>query len=560
MGIRVNIGGTTYEADSYTVTEDSTPTKSNDSSGSVGTLTFEIQNVENAFLLEGKEVSLVDTRRGTTVGFVTEVSEQDNSAVSVECQSRLGRLNIYGVQAQPQVGTLQDAFRYYVGLANQTTDILVDPAIAGRPVVFPGWYGELWFHMKQMAAAQDCELALVSNVILLRPLRTREAIDHRNTSRSRTYGGATLAQAVEVYCYDNKPITNQLVYPPGGWNPEVEVITVGAGEEIERTVELSASVEIIQPPVMQTFVSNDHRTSSVYTIVGDDGFPIQPQQWSDYGGLVTVTIDPDTTSLTVFMRGATGIQSTKGEAVSTFSLALGSDFTGNRYSTLRIVGSGVSFNKQSVNVRTCVDPKLTGTEIGVTIDNPFLSTWDEAYSAGVKAAKLYAGERMVLSGNVTSINQLGDSGSARYPTYEFDQSQNQGRTYAQVQTVNAGQTYQSIEQSYFDIVRDDFDNQVFGNSGGVRIWDRQSRRWFRNRSGSIDTTEVSFSAEDDLLHDDMLGRYGNVTYYQEGEMFQGMTYSQRDRMGLFFTEVEALPDTNFPSLTRYPSLTDYPRG
>ena len=146
MGIRIGVGGKTYETESYTVSEDSTPTSSDDSSGSVGTISFTIPGVENPYLLNGKDVSLIDTRRGSTNGFVTQVSEQDNGQTNLTCQSRLGRLNVYGVQAQPFVGTLQNAFRYYAGLAGQTTDILVDPQIANRPVVFPGWSGELWFH------------------------------------------------------------------------------------------------------------------------------------------------------------------------------------------------------------------------------------------------------------------------------------------------------------------------------------------------------------------------------------------------------------------------------
>jgi len=249
---------------------------------------------------------------------------------------------------------------------------------------------------------------------------------------------------------------------------------------------------------------------------------------------------------------------TSGEAISTFSLALGSDFTGNRYSTLRVVGSGVSFDKQSVNIRTCIDPRLTGTEIGVTIDNPFLSTWDDAYSAGAKAAKIYAGERMILSGAMTSINQLGDTGSATYPRYSYDQSQHQGRTYAQVRTVNAGKTYRTVEQDYFDIVRNDFENQVFGNTGGVRIWDRKTHRWYRTRSGTTDTEEISFQAEDDLVHSDALNRYGDVTYTFEQNMFPRHTYSARDKMGLYFVEPKVLPDEAFPSVNLFPRLDLYP--
>lgn len=558
MGVRLTVDGIDYEAVTYTVQEDSTPTSSDDSTGSVGSITFDIVNVENPFLLEGKEVSLKDTRRGTTVGTVTQVTETDNNRVSVTCFTRLGKLNIYDVQAQPFSGTLRDAFLLYAGLAEQFVDVAVDEQIEGRPVVFQGWKGELWFHLKQMAAAQDCEVSLVSGVILLRPLRSREIIRHRNIDRGRRYGGQSLARAVEVYQYNNRVINNTSVYPTGGWSPETEVISVPAGETTERVLELSASLTYIQPPVMQTFVAQGYNSSSVYTIVGDDGLPIVPAQWTAQGGRLTVSINEDTTSITVTVKGAEGIRGTKGEPISTFSVALGADTTGNRYSTLRLVGTGVAFEKEKIRVRTCVRDNLTGTDVGITIDNPFLSTADEAWSAGIKAARWFAGEKMELNGTVSAVNQLGDSGSAAYPKYSFDQAQHQGRTYAQVQSLNSGRTYDSIQRAYLELVQSDFNNQVFGNVNGARVWDEKTRRWYRTRNATVAPGPISFSAEDDLLHDDLQGKYQGATYQGEGELFTGRTYSERDRLGLLGDDWALVSGLSYPSLGTFPSPVLFP--
>lgn len=560
MGVRLTIDGKDHEAVTYSVREDSTPTSSDDSTGSVGQITFEIVNVEHPFLLEGKEVSLKDTRRGTTIGTVTQVQETDHNKVSVTCLTRLGKLNIYDVQAQPFSGTLRDAFLHYAALAEQVVDVAVDEQIATRPVVFQGWYGELWYHLKQMAAAQDCEISLVSGVILLRPLRSREIIRHRDIERARRYGGQSLARAVEVYQYNNQAIENQLVYPPGGWTPETEVISVGAGETTEQVLELSASVTYIQPPVMQTFVAQGYNSSSVYTIVGDDGLPIVPAQWRAAGGRLDVSINSDTTSLTITVRGAEGIRGIKGEYISSFSVALGADYTGNRYSTLRLVGSGVAFNKEKIRVRTCVKDQLTGTDVGITIDNPFLSTANEAWSAGVKAARWFAGEKMELSGTVSAVNQIGDSGSAAYPKYSFDQAEHQGKTYGQVQSQNAGKTYESIRRAYFELVQSDFNNQVFGNVNGARVWDRKTLRWYRTRGATVGPGPITFESEDDLLHDDVEGKYGAITYQEEQGFFTGRSYSERDRLGLFGDVSSFVGGLSYPSLGTYPSLTLYPNA
>ena len=534
MGIRIRIGDNAYEASAYSVQEDSTPTKSDDSTGSVGALTFSIPKTPglHPWMWEGLNVTLADTRRGSTIGFVSGVTENDHGDIQVTCQSRLGKLNIYGAQAQPFQGTLRDAFAYYLSLANQDYDLLVDPQIVDRPVIFQGWTGELWFYLKQMAAAQDCEIALVSNILLLRPLGTREAVQHKGIARSRTYGGSQLARSVEVYYYNNRPITEQLVYHPGGWSDEVEVISVGAGQEIERTLELSASVTSVVQPVMQTFVGPDVSDASVYTVVGDDGLPIPPQQWADQGGWLRVTVDPSTNTLTLKVRGANRIANKDRTIIANYSIALGSDTSGNRYSTLRILGTGVAYNKELVTVRTCVDDSLTGTEVGITIDNPFLSTQDQAYSAGVKSARLYAGHKMVINGQLTTINQLGDNGSAVYPRYSFDQAQHQGKTYAQVRTLNLGKTYYDIEQAYYAVVRSDFDNQVFGNANGVRVWDNISSRYYRVRTATTDPATVDFEAEDDLTNDDVQAFTEPLTYALDKLRYDGLTYTHRDRMGL----------------------------
>lgn len=558
MGVRLTIDGKDYEAVTYTVREDSTPTSSDDSSGSVGQITFDLVGVEHPFLLEGKEVSLKDTRRGTTVGTVTQVQETDYDKVSVSCLTRLGKLNIYDVQAQPFHGTLRDAFLYYASLAEQVVDVAIDEQIATRQVVFPGWYGELWYFLKQMAAAQDCEITLVSGVILLRPLRSREIIRHRDIERGRRYGGQSLARAVEVYQYNNRVIENKLVYPPEGWTPETEVITVGAGETTEMVLELSASVTYIQPPVMQTFVSQEYSSSSVYTIVGDDGLPIVPSQWTASGGRLEVSINPDTTSLTVTVTGAEGIRGIKGDIISSYSVALGADYTGNRYSTLRLIGTGVAFNKEKIRVRTCVKDQLTGTDVGITIDNPFLSTANDAWAAGVKAARWFAGEKMDLSGTVSAVNQIGDSGSAAYPKYSFDQSEHQGKTYGQVQSENAGKTYETIRQAYYELVQSDFNNQVFGNVNGARVWDRKTLRWYRTRGATVGPGPITFEAEDDLLHDDVEGKYGSITYQDEEAFFTGRTYSERDRLGLLGDVASAVGGLSYPSLGTYPSLALFP--
>lgn len=545
MGFKLEIDGQEYQTVSFSVQESATPLSAGDSSGSVGTITFEIPAPDPEITpnhpivifgpayLTSKSVRLSDSLKGFTLGKVQSVQRNRGSAIiSVTALSRLGSLSVFNVQSAPFVGTLSDAFESYLSLANITSDFYVDPSIATTPVVFPGWSGELWYHLKQLAVAIGCEISLVSGVILLRPLRTREAIQARDIQRSYSLGGGTLAQSVEVYQYNNRPITDQLVYPPGGWSESVTVLNVNAGETISEPLELSASVASIQQPVMQTFVSQDYDSSSVFTVVGDDGLPVPVAAWNDHGGNLSVEINPDTTSLTVTITAPTGIPNASGEEIQTYGISLSSDSSTGRYSTLRIVGSGVAFDKQKVRIPTGLSSSETATEVGVTIDNPFLSERSEVYSAGLRAVRSYNGSALSVSGTVSAINQLGDSGSISLRSYAYVQTMHAGQTYGDVQALYSGMSYLDAQNQINAGVEDEAENQSFGNVGGSRVWDNESRRWYRIRSGTLSPGSISFEAEDDLNHSDVQSFLQGNTYDDIQVRYTGRTYGEVDLMGL----------------------------
>ena len=561
MGVNVTIGGHPFHAINYTVEENATPLAAGDSFGSVGTVTFTIPPPDPyaprtagrvtgtsqlldfgpEFFLDA-DIRLTDSRKGFTLGKVNSTSVNDDGTITFTCLSRMGELNAYGVQAQPFSGTLNSAFAYYLSLAGITTDLFVDDTIASRQVVFPGWNGELWYRLKQIAVAQDADISLASGVILLRPIRMRVAVTGRDISRSKESRVETLAQAVEVYKYDNRVITNELVYPPGGWTPDVEVLNVNAGETADYTLELSASLSSFQTPTHETSVEQEYAATSVYTIVGSDGLPVSEALWEDFGGRVDITLNPDTTSLNVHLVGAVGIPVQDGTASTNFSLALASDASGNRYSTLRIVGSGVTFNKQKVRVRTGVPASQAATDVGVTIDNPFLSTADDVYRTGVRAARAFAGQKPAISGSLVAINRRGDTGDAEYPTYGEVQTSLTTTlgtpTYSSVETYYTSQglvSYSDVRSFWFDTVRDDFTNQVFGNVNGARVWDKRTRRWYRIRQATINADTISFGADDDLTHEEIETFHAaqSRTYGDVQLILGQFTYKQAEMVGVY---------------------------
>lgn len=500
MGIGVTISSYRFEVTDLTVVEDSTPLSGADSTGGVGSITFTLPEPDQFLdapvgsgleaikrfgpnILLGKSVTVKHSLFGTTQGRVSNAGrDQTSGLIRVTCTGALDVLNSYNMQAQPRVGTLGDLFRYYFGLAGVTTSS-VDPSLESRYVAAPGWSGELWYYLKLLCAAHRCEIAYVDGVITVRPNRVRYLVKGTEVSTNQETPIPTLARSVEVYKYNNVAITNQLVYPPGGWSLEVDTLNVNAGEQSEYTLELSSSISSFVPPEMVTYVSPHESSASVYTVIANDGLPISPALWAAKGGSVVFSIDPDTTRIHVKLKGATGIPTENGSAATNFSLALASDQTSNRYSTLRILGTGVSFNKQKKVVRTVIDEHQTATDIGVTIDNPFISDNNQLYSAGLRAASQYSGFVPTLS--TTVLKPLGISSE-----------------------------------------------QTYGNVNGSRVWDDNSARYYRVRTSSIDPATVQVSAEDDLTVGDLDEFFSGLTVGQVDEIYEGLTVGEVDIVGM----------------------------
>ncbi|QDH48059.1 minor tail protein [Microbacterium phage Pavlo] len=540
MGVTLKVAGRRVHSGSYTVQESSTPLAGGDSSGAIGTIEAEVSKLPFSPIgLNAQEpLSLVDTALGSTLGTIREVGHSRSSATgySIMASNRLGEFNIEA-QVLPFSGRLEDAFRYYCSIANIDTGILVDPALANRQVNFLGWQGNLWNHMKMMATAISADLNLISNNVVLRPVRLFDAIRNRDIESSATIDSTDLARKQEVIWYPSKYVNRGLVYPDGGWRSDISPLSVSAGETVEVTLDTSkdvfASIFSIEQPVAQTFVSMGHNTSSVYSVVGDDGLPIPPAQWRDYGGSLSVRISEDTQALVVTLKGANGLFQSNGQPMKTFRIGIASGTSSSdTYSTLRIVGRYISTRPESIILPTGVPDFRTGQEFAPTIDNPFLNSLESAYSAGVRGARRYAGRRMTITASVSALNRRGQTGTANYPPYSYAQSLWGGRTYASVKASLVPKTYGDVTADFYASVQDDFDNQVFGNAPGARYWDQETGRYYRVRQATTSWGQMQIEGDDDLTNGDMQKLFQGMTYAQVGARYSGQTYYKANVRGM----------------------------
>lgn len=563
MGVKITVDGATVEVNDYSVQESSTPVAGGDSSGSVGSIGTAIQSgtISNPSweiypggelypslslfpssmsappvphrTLINKEITLTDTRQGYTLGRIFSVDENSDSGMdALNAVTRLGETQIRNVQAQPFVGTLGDAFEYYLGLSGITTGILVpDATLAARTVVYPGWSGELWLTLKNLCITENVEIALVSGSIILRVTGSRVARNDRNASRSVAVDAQQLARSVQVYCYFNEAITNQIIYPVAGVEPSI--IQVDAGGTTVTTIPLSASLSSVVQPVASGAIPAGGTGASEYTVIGNDNIIVSPTLWTDRGGSLSVSINEDTSSIDVTVTGATNVPGVDGTALTSFRIALSDDE--NTYNTLFIQGSGVIQRKTLYTFPTGVTAAQTSQEIGITVDIPMITTLEQLYRVGTRTANQYTGRKISASATVTAVNRRGDTGTANYPTYDEVQATVPAMTYAAVQASApfSGKTYDQVRAYFYASVQDTFENQVFGNVGGARFWDERSRRWYRIREATITPGGINISrADDDLKHEEIQTAYSALTYADVQTLYSGYSYNDANLMGV----------------------------
>lgn len=427
MAVTVQIGSDkTTNITGYSVTEDATPIDPSDSSGGVGQVNISLDEGSGVAtqLYLNDFIDLEDESNGTTQGKVNSV-QIVNGVASLTGDSRIGAF-LADRTADPYTGTLGGAFDYYFSLVGITQNYAIAPTIASDSVTFPGFTGNMWDYMKKICSSRGIEMSLVSDNIIVRSIRGRTAENKRDTDISWAVSNNQLAQNVEIYYYNNEYKTDTMVYPKGGWTSDVQVYQVAANETTEFDIPVDVSlVSIQQPTVIDSLTDRFYSgPNSIYCIAGNDGAPIPAAQWTAGGGSLTVSINPDKKSLHVVLIGMNDVT-----GIGPFRVAYSSgDAT---YSSLRIMGTGVFFDKQKVTLPTGVPESKSAQVVGVTIDNPFISTLDQAYSLGSIAAGKWASASQTINVNTVGINRQGVSGAVVYPTFADFNSTQGTNTFAQ---------------------------------------------------------------------------------------------------------------------------------
>lgn len=517
-------GGSAELAD-YSVEEESTPIEGSDTGGAVPGISFTVVANDETALLYDSSYALSDESNGSTLGTISAVNIA-NGVATISGESRLSAL-VAVKHLAPMTGTLREVLSYYLTECGITSGVSYDPEIEAEttPATVQGWHGSVWDAIKMLCIVHQIEVSLVSDAIVFRPLRVREVTYGTDSSVSAAIERGELATSIEVIRYENTYRANAMVYPAGGWNEDLEIYSVESGETIEVEIPVDVSLISIEQPTCVTFVAREYTGPSVYTVAGNDGLPVTPAMWANFGGKVEVSIGEDFKTIVVKITGADLPE------YGPYSLSVNSG-SSEAYSTLRLRGTGVHFTTEVSTFQTGTESIYASQDVGITVDNPMIQTPEQVASIGLATARKYGNPNRTLDVNATVLNRKGEPGHIVTTTFgDFDAARSDSYTFQSFKDEFAGMTFLQIR----DKLRTDsdvyakFENQAFGNISGSKV--RYGDLWYRIRRATITPGGVSYSAEAD------------TTFEQVKEAQSGRTFAdlKASRTGMSFADIALVP-------------------
>lgn len=478
----------------YSYSEGSTPLVPGDESGAIGDVSIEVSDYANgSMLLYKDEFYLNDRLHGSVIGNIENVSNSNN-AVSMGGRSILSYLNIDKVLVARR-DTIGNIIEDVINDCGITGNILKDTALPPEIVNVPGYEGDVWVYVKRLCAAHEIEVTVIRDYIVIRPARQR-TIDATNIAeRNWSIQDISLAQEFDVAYYNYSQETDFLVYPEGGWTPDVQVYSVGADETTVFEIPIDFYLTSINQPTVADSVSKTYvGPNSRYSVSGNDGLPIPAAQWTAQGGNMSFAIKGDGTIIEVTLTGANY------PSLAPFTIGLNDGSTS--YSTLRITGSGMNFDRQIYTEKTGLTPSDTPIVNGGEIDNPAIDTLADAKRFALFARRLYSLPTQTWSTSALTFPRLsGSVPTIFYPTFDdFDDSLNAGYTFT-----NFNSDYGGITFDQFTVQLGNAVPQGFGEIAGSRV--KLDDAYYRVRSVNITPGLISFDAEYDTLFSDLIEVY-----------------------------------------------------
>lgn len=423
----------TQSVASYAYSEDVTSLQPADPSGGTGqvsvtapaeTLDKDGNTHPNSLLLINNLMTLSDNDKGS-IQFRVKTASVSSGMVTVSGQTVESRLNVQKT-ALPHGGSGRNLFtavNYYCSLVGITPTISseLQTEMEAVSVNFIGWVGNVWEHLKMLCAGVS--LSSTGNVGLEMIFKDGNLSFRKAGQSLATYGeyldsqsvsvdSYDAAQSVKIFNYNTEYGVNRVVKDLSnagelmGYNTEnvsiADSMQVDAGETVTKRFTINASLEAVNQPVCVSTISPFPYTglTGQYVIVGTDNLPIDPQQWRDLGGLVSVSLteNPNEIEISVTAPPIVSIPLAEGDGSGLAPYKIGVESSGEQdYPAFYITGTGVFYNKQEHSFLTGASSDFTSKTDATSIDNPFITKPHDLSVKGVAAAQALCGPKVSLA-------------------------------------------------------------------------------------------------------------------------------------------------------------------
>jgi hypothetical protein len=386
-------------------------------------------------LLINNEMSFTDSLRGV-VNFRVKNISKNLAAVSITGETIESRLNVERTAA-PHGGegsTLLTAINYYCGLVD--IEPLIEDEFADEldlvPVNFMGWKSIVWEKLKELCAGfsasvdENVGIEMVineSDLVFRKAKQNVISLQRELSNESINIESFDTARSVRVVNYNTSYGTNKVFYEVSNFDESKEKqdrfqssisdsMQVEAGATLRKRFTVNATFETINQPVCVEQIDRDfpdpyEGTTGQFVIVGIDDLPIEPEQWNENGGSLTVELidengeplPPGEIELVIKAPKLTGLPKASDPNEIAFApYKIGVESSGEaEYPALWLTGTGVFYEKKEKLFLTGSSNEYTSKAEGPTVDNIFITNDFNATSRGLAAAQANCGPKITLS-------------------------------------------------------------------------------------------------------------------------------------------------------------------
>lgn len=355
-------------------------------------------------------LAILDGLESRHAGIIKSVSGTNNVTTTLTTEHALSSKFNKSVDLLPTnirtafAGTdLANVFKFTSGIPTTTV---------GRNVtsVVPAFSGNGWVYVRDFIQANDLLFDVIGTTVNIGDAREIPYwYYYLNEFKPMDVGITTQygqhARKVEVNYTNAKYLTNKQLYPAPGEEPTI--ITVEAGERAIVELPTNASWASVKAATAVDYMTSDFQVAaqSMYVVSGTDGLPVSADGWRKAGGSVNLAIDPTDRSKIIVTITAPPVSKLKAPDGSTdrfapYSLALADSTGTGAYNTLRISGTGTITDTKTLEVYTGAEENTELQDVGTTLDNIFVTTYEQAMDVGLRLARTFNG--VEVSGQLTA--------------------------------------------------------------------------------------------------------------------------------------------------------------